>query len=86
MLFLQISKYAPESCPLLDEKARKANDAVVAKMDQLTKKHGIKVVGLWTAMPEHMDVGVFDAPSMEALMKCSMEPEVMGWLAYCTTT
>lgn len=61
-------------------------DDLMAKLDQLAKKHGIKIVGGWGSMPEHLSVGVYDAPNMEALLKFSMEPEAMIWSGYNTTT
>ena len=85
MLFLQTSKHAPESCPMHNEKAKKALADLMAKLGLLTKKHGIKLVGSWTSMPEHLSVIVFDAPNMETLLKLTMEPEVMNWLAYNNT-
>jgi uncharacterized protein with GYD domain len=85
MLFLQISKHAPESCPMHNEKAKKATTDLMAKMDQLTKKYGIKTVGGWNSMSDHSVVVVYDVPSFEALMKFSMEPLVMDWSGYHTT-
>jgi hypothetical protein len=85
MLFLQIAKHTAESCPMHNEKVKKINVDLMAKMDQLLKKHGIKMVGGWAATPEHLFVGVYDAPSMEAMLKFSMEPEAMAWMCYNTT-
>jgi len=85
MLFLQTSKHAPESCPMHNEKTKKVLADFMAKMGQLAKKHGIKLVGSWTSMPEHLIVNVFDAPNMETLMKFLMEPEAMNWSAFNTT-
>jgi len=85
MLFLQISKHSPESCPMHNEKAKKAAMDLMTKLGPLTKKHGIKLVGSWTSMPEHLIVNVYDAPNMETLMKLAMEPEAMIWSAYNTT-
>jgi uncharacterized protein with GYD domain len=68
-----------------NEKAKKANVDVMAKLEQLTKKHGIKVVGAWVSLPDHLLVMVYDAPNMEAMLKLQMEPEIMDWLGYNTT-
>lgn len=57
----------------------------MAKMDQLTKKHGIKMVGGWASHPEHLMVVVYEAPIMETLLKFSMKPEVMSWNGYHIT-
>jgi hypothetical protein len=85
MLFLQISKHAPESCPMHNEKVMKATADLMAKMGSLTKKHGIKVIGSWNSIPDHQIVAVYDAPSLEALLKFGMEPEVMNWMGYHTS-
>jgi hypothetical protein len=47
MLFLQISRHNPESCPMHNEKAKKATVDLMANMDRLFEKHGIKTVGSW---------------------------------------
>jgi uncharacterized protein with GYD domain len=85
MLFLMISKHSPESCPFNNEKVKKITAAAMAKSDQINKKYGIKTVGEWVSMPEHLMVAVYDAPSMEVLMKVAMEPEMMSLLMYSTT-
>jgi hypothetical protein len=81
-LFLKIARHSAESCPMHNEKVKKATVDLMGKLGQLTKKHGIKVVGGWTSIPDHLVVAVYDAPSMEAMLKFSMEPEVMDWLGY----
>ena len=85
MLFLQIAKHTAESCPMHNEKVKKLAEDLMNKMGQLTKKHGIKVIGSWASIPDHSMVAVYDAPTMEAMMKFSMEPEVMAWMGYNTT-
>jgi uncharacterized protein with GYD domain len=75
----------PESCPLHNEKTKKTMMDLMAKMEKLAKKYGVKMVGNWVAIPEHLIVSVYDAPSMEALLKLSMEPEVMAWMGYNIT-
>jgi Domain of unknown function (DUF3303) len=82
MLFMQKSKHAPESCPMHNEKVKKATVDLMAKMDQLTKKHRIKIIGGWHSPQDHETVVVYDAPNMEALLNFSMEPEVMAWSSY----
>lgn len=85
MLFLQISRHSPESCPMHNEKVKKATVDLMAKFGSLTKKHGIKVIGGWHSSPDHQTVIVFDAPNLDSVMKFSMEPEVMIWSGYHTT-
>jgi uncharacterized protein with GYD domain len=75
MLFLQISRHSIESCPMHNEKVKKVYADSFPKMAQLMKKYGIKMVGGWAALWEHLYVAVCEAPNMEALTKLSMEPE-----------
>jgi hypothetical protein len=78
MLFLQISKHAPESCPVNNEKSMKAWRALHAKWEQLIKKHGVKLIGGWHDTMNHRFVIVWDG-SFEKMMELSMEPEMMAF-------
>ena len=66
-------------------KVKKSTADLMAKMDVLTKKYGITIVGGWNSPQDHSIVVVYDVPGFEALLKFSMEPEVMDWSGYHTT-
>jgi hypothetical protein len=83
---LKISRHSPENCPLVNEKAKKMNQEVTGKLGELTKKHGIKIVGGWTVVSEHLLVMVYEAPNFEAFQKFAAEPDIVKWLAYQDTT
>lgn len=68
-----------------NEKVRKISEDLMKKSDKIMKKYKIKMVGNWASMPDHTNYSVFDAPNFEAMMKASMEPEVMAWLGYNTS-
>jgi len=53
-------------------------------LGDLEKKHGIKRIGVWTVIPEHLTVWVYEAPSSENLQKFSMEPAMIKWMAWNT--
>jgi hypothetical protein len=53
-------------------------------LGDLEKKHGIKRIGVWTVIPEHLTVWVYEAPSSENLQKFSMEPDMIKWMAWNT--
>ena len=42
------------------------------------------MLGAWFALSEHTLYEVFDAPSLEALQKMAMEPEILQWSAFNT--
>jgi len=78
MLFLQISKHAPESCPVNNEKSMKTWRALNAKWEQLIKKHGIKLIGAWHDAMHHRIVMVWDG-TLEKMMEFCMEPEMLAF-------
>jgi len=82
--FLVISGHSPENCPMFNEKARKVVLQFVSKLDELSKKHGIKNLGGWDVYAEHLSVMVFEAPSLDAFQKFGMEPEIVALSAYVT--
>jgi hypothetical protein len=84
-IFLIISRHSPENCPMNNEKMKKITLELPAKLSGLEKKQGIKRVGVWTVIPEHLLVWVYEAPSSEALQKFSMEPEIAKWMAWNTS-
>jgi hypothetical protein len=81
-IFLIISRHSPENCPMNNEKMTLE---LPDKLGGLEKKHGIKRVGVWTVIPEHLLVWVYEAPSSELLQKFSMEPEIAKWMAWNTS-
>jgi len=60
----------------------KANMDLTAKQEQIMKKYGIRLIGGWSAIIEHLQVLVYDAPNIEALTKAAMEPELALVLSY----
>jgi hypothetical protein len=77
-VFVVISRHSPENCPLFNEKTRKVWVNFLSRFDGLTKKHGIKNLGVWSAGNIHQTMMVMEAPSFEALTKCLMEPEALS--------
>jgi hypothetical protein len=82
-VFMSISKHAPENCPVFSEKHRKSTIELMNKVDSLTKKHGIKMLGSWTDFPQHTVYMVFEG-SFDAAQKLMMDPDMMGFLSWNT--
>ena len=83
--FLMISRHSAENCPLNNEKMKKMTLELPGKLSGLEKKHGVKRVGAWTVIPEHLLIWVYEASSSDALQKFSMEPEIVKWMAWNTS-
>ena len=79
--FMTVSKHTPENCPMFSEKHRKSFQEMMAKMENLTKKHGVKMIGSWTNFPLHTIYMIFEG-TLDAVNKLMMEPEILGMLSW----
>ena len=84
-IFLIISRHSAENCPLNNEKVKVITLELPDKLGGLEKKHGVKRIGAWTVIQEHLVIWVYEAPSSEALQNFSMEPEIVKWMAWNTS-
>ncbi len=77
-------KHTPEACPMVDENNKKLMEAVIKNMDSLTAKYGIKLVSAFTDFPLHVIYNTYETPNMEAFIKFSMDPSIMGLMTFNT--
>ena len=84
MLYMLFMRHTAESCPMHEEKIRKLYMDFYDQWQPLSKKYGIKLVGAWASMPDHLSVMVIDAPSQEAMMRLWTEPVSMAFAGYLT--
>ena len=80
--FLLISRHAPESCWMFNEKTRQITLDLINKLESILGKYGIKRLGAWLDLPEHTLYEVFDSPSLEAFQSMGMEPEIVQWSSF----
>lgn len=84
-IFLIISRHSPENCPLNNKEMKEITLQLPEKLGDLEKKHGIKRIGAWTVIPEHLTVWVYEAPSSERLLEFSMEETMVKWMSWNTS-
>ncbi len=84
-IFLGISRHSPESCPGHNEKTGKIVSELADKLEGLLRKHGVSMIGGWIVPSEHLIFAVYDAPSLEAFKKLSLEPEIARLDVFSTT-
>jgi len=82
--FLSVIKHAAADCLAHNEKIRKVTLEAASQMDELAKKHGIKVVGGWNVHPKHFQIIVFEAPNFEAMQAFDTEPPISKMLDFYT--
>jgi hypothetical protein len=78
-------RHSVENCPMNNEKMKKMASEIMGNIGSLTEKYGIKMVGNWTVAREHLNIIVYEAPSVDTFLKLQMEPVIMKWLAQHTT-
>ncbi len=83
--FVMISRHTAESCPMNNGKTRQIALEAIAALPEAAKKFGIKVVGSWTVLPEHLTVHVFDAVNLDTVLKFSMESSLLKWWSFNTS-
>jgi hypothetical protein len=68
-IFLIISRHSAENCPLNNEKMKKMTLELPDKLGGLEKKHGVKRIGAWTVVPEHLLIWVYESPKLRRSAK-----------------
>jgi hypothetical protein len=82
---IMFQRHSAENCPMNNEKMKKMAIEIMGRLPALLAKHGIKNAGMWGVPQEHLNVIVYEAPSLDAFLKLQREPEIMKWVAQQTT-
>jgi len=72
-------KHTPESCPMFNEDVKKKFKELVAKREEATKKHEIKVLSAYTSTMDHLIFYIVEAPSQQAVESYFMEIGFAFW-------
>jgi len=78
-IFLINMKHSPESCPMFNEDVMKKFKGLVAKREEVAKKHEIKVLSAYTSTPDHLTFYVVEAPSQQAVESYFIEVGFAFW-------
>lgn len=71
--FLAIVRHTPENCPITNAETRKLGMEMMNKLAEVLRTHQVKLVSSVTAVDEHTEWNVFDAPSAEEFQKTVKE-------------
>jgi hypothetical protein len=80
--FMVISKHTPESCWMFNVKTRQIHVNLIKNLESLLKKHQTTMLGCWFDLPGHTLYEVYDCPSLEAMQKLIIEPEIAAWSSF----
>ena len=79
MLYMIISTHSPESCPITNPKSMEKMIFSNQHMDEIAKKLGVTVKGMWADMGAHTTFALLDAPKPELLGQMAVELRLMEW-------
>ena len=82
--FLMIMRDTPQTCALFNPQAAKATSDWLAKLPEISKRYGIKILASCTVVTEHVSTMIAEAPSLEAAQRASMEPEFLALYRFGT--
>ena len=69
---------------MFDATTKQIHLNLLDKLESLLKKYQITLLGCWFDLPGHALYEVYDAPSLEAFQKMSLEPEIVQWSSFNT--
>ncbi len=83
-IFILISKHTAESCPIHNEEMKKLGLEVTAKMGEMAKQLGIKVLGDYGVLPEHTEYLIVEG-TYDAMQRIMADPLMIQWVSRTTT-
>jgi hypothetical protein len=74
-----LASHEPNSCPGANQQVREFAEAILVRMDEISKKHGVEMGELLHLDPSHMTFGTATAPSIEAVRDFVLEACLDQW-------
>ncbi|MBI0584781.1 MAG: hypothetical protein ISF22_11240 [Methanomassiliicoccus sp.] len=81
---MEVIKHTAESCPVYNSKYREMTVNWMEKVEPTAARYGVKFMGSWTDHPTHVVYAMFDTPSLDNMMKFTMDPEMGAPLSFCS--
>ncbi len=83
-IVIAMVRHSPENCAMFNTEARKATLSMMAQLEALLKKYGIKVLGAWAVSNEHLIIWVVEFPTLDAMEQFLNEPVMVKEMAFNT--
>lgn len=68
-----------ESCPLYNERSRRAVLSINERLDEVTKMHGLRLLGMYHSALEHTFVWIADAQDAHTVQRFAMDLDVASF-------
>ena len=79
MEYVALARHSPESCPDSNAKIRERAEQMMGKLEELGRKHQVKLQSAHVLAPSHLVVFIFEAPSIEAVRGFLQESGIVQW-------
>ncbi len=79
MLFVAIGQHSPAQCPGFDKETFDIVSSNMPKLEELGKKHNVKILAIYGLRTAHKTVIVMEAPSHEAAEIMLVESRFAAW-------
>lgn len=79
MIFVAIAQHSPAQCPGFNKQVFDMVSGAMSKLEDITKKHKVKIVGMYGLLPPHKTIIVMDAPSLDAAENVLIDSHLPAW-------
>ncbi len=79
MEYVALASHSPEACPGSNAEVRKRAEQMMGKMEELGRKHQVKLQSAHVLSPKHLVVFIFEAPGIEAVRDFLQESGIAQW-------
>ncbi|MCS6768418.1 MAG: DUF3303 family protein [Candidatus Nitrosocaldus sp.] len=80
-LYGLFGEHSVESCPLYNERSRRAVLSINERLDEVAKKHNVKFLGMYHSALEHTFVWIADADDAHRLQRFAMDVDIASFNA-----
>jgi hypothetical protein len=79
MEYVALALHSPEACPSSNAKVRERAQQAMGRMEEIGKKHQVKLKSAHVLGPKHLIVFIFEAAGIEAVRDFIRESGIIQW-------
>ena len=79
MEYVSIGRHSPEMCPDSNARVREQIKEGIGKLEELGKKHHVKMVSTHILSPTHLSVSIYEADTIEYVRDFLNESGITQW-------
>ena len=79
MEYVALARHSPESCPGSNAEVRKRAEQMMGKLEEVARKHQVKLKSAHVLGPKHLVVFIFEAPGIEVVRDFLQDSGIVQW-------